>query len=281
LTAEEIAEMAPPTGRTSEFDVTPSLRVVQNEYTQAWEIEARNIELPELIEQLAHYCPHPIVCGQDVRGTVSAKVSAYSIDEALHRLVAPFGFKIGRSDVGIVVGAPYQPSADVHADYETTTVDTAQSMPAELDRLPPVPHSGTVAEAPAETPTEATSVQPVSLIDKSTKLVVDESELNVAHMAKQMISRGDSAEAIHVIAAAVSEKPNSAFLFRILGEALAFQSEYEGAAAALERSIKLNKYDPLTSQVFSEVLSRLGQDRRAEHYAQLSRDIVSGTVTAP
>ena len=84
--------------------------------------------------------------------------------------------------------------------------------------------------------------------------------------------------ALRLISDKILERPHSAFLFRLLGEAFAFQADYDRAAVALEHSIKLNKYDPTTSQVFSEVLAQLGQQQRSDHYAQLARDIKAGLV---
>jgi tetratricopeptide (TPR) repeat protein len=268
-------------------DVNPRLEVSQNEYTQAWQIDARNIELPQLLEQLSHYCAFPIVCGQDVTGTVSANVSAHSMDELLYRLVKPFGFKISREGATLVVGTPY-PAADIYADYNHAKplANQPEPLPTSTAGQPPVPLaqvddrlSEKVDRLPPVGP-EATKVEPVSLNRKTNQVIIDDVDLRVAEYAKFTISKGNTPEAIAMIRQAIVERPQSAFLHRILGEAYAFQSDYDRSATALAQSIKLNKFDPLTSQVFSEVLTQLGQERRAQHYAQLSKDVASGLVTA-
>lgn len=268
MSDQEIAAFSHTRPNSQFVNTDPVVRVTRNQYSDAWVVEARNVELPDLIEQLAEYCADPIVCGEDVRGTVSATVSAFSVDEALHRIVTPFGYPLRREGTTLVVGVV---SPEPNSAESTIEPDQAEpsvvAEPDVVDRLPPV-------ESPKP-------VAVVSAIRSNTKNEVYPQDLEIAAEMKQLIQAGDTDAAIRLISRGIVQRPNSAYLFRLLGEAFAFQADFDRAAVALEYSIKLNKYDPATSKTFSEVLAHLGQSQRSKHYAQLARDIHSGVVVAP
>ena len=275
MTSEELAAYQALRAKNTYVNSEPSVRVTRNPYSETWLVEARNIELPDLIEQLAHYYTHPIVCGADVRGTVSATVSAYSMDEALHRIIAPFGFTLGREGSTLIVGSEF-PASDATSSLEVAA--TTEAQPVELTETPT--SSPQLAEAevvdrlpPVENPSAITVA---ALRPQQQQLQIQDVE--TADAVKTLIADGRTDAALRLISSEISAQPNSAFLFRLLGEAFAFQADYDRAAVALEHSIKLNKYDPTTSQVFSKVLAQLGQQQRSDHYAHMARDIRSGLV---
>ena len=258
--------------RSLYVNAEPSVKVTRNEYSECWLIEARNIELPELIQELSHYCAHPIVCGADVRGTVSATVSAFSMDEALHRLITPFGLTLSRQGSMLTVGSDF-PAPAAHDAFtpivENASVELTAASPIEAPDL----EDANVNRQPAVNASATATVAAVAQQNSE-----QQQNVETADAVKKLIAAGQTNAALRLISSKISEQPTSAFLFRLLGETFAFQADYDRAAVALEHSIKLNKYDPTTSQVFSNVLAQLGQQQRSDHYAQLALDIKSGLV---
>ena len=124
------------------------------------------------------------------------------------------------------------------------------------------PEQAVAAEAPAVPPG---AVSPT----------IGAGELQVARQARALIAEGSLGATIDVLTAGVTQHPQSAMLFRMLGEAYIWREDYQAASRALERSIALDKMDPLTNSLFAEALMKLGKQSRADHYYRQAIEVSS------
>jgi tetratricopeptide (TPR) repeat protein len=105
--------------------------------------------------------------------------------------------------------------------------------------------------------------------------MIDSYELQLAQLARQRVERGQVNESIDLVSNAVAKRPDSAFLYRLLGESYLRRGDYTLAEKAIQRSLGLNKSDAETNRLYAQVLFALGQHDRANHYRQRSADLVS------
>ncbi len=247
--------------------VSPHVDVFEDPTTGHLTIDAQTIEIQQLAADLTVRLGRPIRCHESLSGTISARVTDTSLTRALERLVGPFGYAIVNLDGCSVIGTPealrYEARRlqDLHSWEEAQVTETVQvrreameEFAESAERLPPVQPATELAPIALEDNTETESVPATSS---------QPYEISIGNKAKSLIAQGDLETTTELLQEAVARHPDSAILFRMLAEVYLHRGMYIQARAAAQQSLALNRNNPMTNQVYGEVLKKMGETARA------------------
>ncbi len=96
-------------------------------------------------------------------------------------------------------------------------------------------------------------------------------EIAIGKKAKSLIAQGDLATTTKLLEEAVKRYPDSAILFRMLSEVYLHEGRFAEAQTTVERSLALNRKNPMANQIYGEVLKQNGQKARANHYLEQAK----------
>ncbi len=246
----------------------PYVTVHEDPATGHFTIDAQTIEVQQLADELTARMGHPIRCHESLSGTVSARVTDTSLPRALERLVGPFGYSIANLNGCTVIGTPEALRYEARRLQDRCNWESAQAVSARCEnvssdddasteRLPPVQSLANIGPTAAADNVPVASSQPY--------------EITIGNKAKALIAQGDLETTTGLLEEAISRHPDSAILYRMLAEVYLHRSMYHQARTAAQKSLALNRNNPVTNQIYGVVLNRMGDKARGRHYLEQAK----------
>lgn len=256
-------------------------------------IATADVDVRELAAQLSQRLSLPI----ESTGSHTGHVEARMLEDALVELVRPFGYSVRRhqdglqivmEDVSAATTAPITTVAP--ADIPSPVVQASASTavePAPLAdlieaselngtvRLPAIEDADIMIEGQDTHGSASAATSQVT--GENDEAARKEAVVVAVRLAKAAVQQGDLDESIEVLTQAALQQPESLVLFRMLGEAYMHRHDFDAAEKAIQTALAINKFDPLTNRIYSEVLAQMEQPERAQHYLEQAQHFESNT----
>ncbi len=250
-------------------------------------IDATNTEIKELLNALADRTGVEISYSPLVVGTLSARVAAEDPLVALRILLEPFDFQVVGNRASVIVRAAGE-RADQPLILAGTQRQTIEPQPPLNKGVALVSNEVAVDETESDLSPQSRSIDTAlsNESDSAAPQVAEASptgahapeqplaaDVQIALLAQDAFGANQGNYALDLLSEGVVRYPKSQLLFRLLGEGYLLRGDTQAAITALERVLTIDKSDPLANELMGQVLERIGQPQRADHYLLQSKTL--------
>jgi hypothetical protein len=237
--------------------------------------------MAQLVQQLSEQLRQPVLCRENLTGSLTSRFSATNGLEALCRILDPLGFTAEINSDGIVriSKAKVRPATSRAASSSVAPVAKSTSHKNSIPPANPKPATEIALVSfvtPGSTSDSKSTTAPASQRKRKSRDVIRrENDSPVATAvtecelrARELLNSGNEDAAVDLLAQSVADEPNQARALQLLAQAYLGKGDLEAAQTAIERSLAIDRRNADANETMARILLGRGQENRGRHYLQ-------------